>query len=172
MFDIHRKDGNIRWEHPTTNQTVILPRPEKKQIYLIGSLRNPEIPTLGNILRKELDCNVFDDWYAAGPEADDKWKEYEQSRGRNYLEALEGKAAENVFAFDKTNLCASSVCVLVLPAGKSAHMEAGWMAGRHIPVFVLIDNPDRWDVMYKFFGPGHVVDKTETLIERVRRYVQ
>ena len=35
-----------------------------KSIYIIGSLRNPEIPLLGNDLRK-LGLDVFDDWFSS-----------------------------------------------------------------------------------------------------------
>lgn len=34
------------------------------KIYVIGSLRNPEIPKFANELRS-LDFEVFDDWYGA-----------------------------------------------------------------------------------------------------------
>ena len=42
------------------------------------------------------DVEVFDDWYAAGPEADDYWKSYEINRGRDYIDALSGRAARHV----------------------------------------------------------------------------
>ena len=61
-----------------------------KMIYLIGSLRNTRAVLLGNRLRAA-GVEVFDDWHAAGPEADDKWREYEQRRGRTYKEALRGE---------------------------------------------------------------------------------
>jgi hypothetical protein len=123
------------------------------KLYLIGSLRNPRIPELAGRLRKELPgVEIFDDWYSAGPEADDFWKEYEQGRGRNYEEALEGHAARHVFDFDKTNLDESSHCLLVLPAGKSGHMEimyAEYCVGAKTAI--LLDSTDiRWDVMYQF----------------------
>jgi len=121
-----------------------------KQIYVIGSLRNPMVPEISNEIRG-FGYTVFDDWYAAGPEADDKWKEYEKARNRNYQEALKGHAAKNVFEFDKRNLLASDAALLVLPAGKSGHLELGWMAGKEKPTFVLLeDDSDRWDVMYQF----------------------
>lgn len=93
---------------------------------------------------------MFDDWYAAGPEADDKWRDYEKARGHSYLKALEGHAARNVFAFDKRHLDSSDAAVLVLPAGKSGHLELGYMIGCGKPCFILLDNPERWDVMYQF----------------------
>lgn len=95
---------------------------------------------------------VFDDWYAAGPEADDYWKEYELARGRGYTEALKGHAARHVFEFDKHHLDTSSHALLVLPAGKSGHMElmyAQYGVGAHTAI--LLDPVDvRWDVMYQF----------------------
>ena len=124
-----------------------------KVLYLIGSLRNPRIPELAKRLRQELSgVEVFDDWFAAGPEADDFWKEYEQNRGRTYEEALEGYAARNVFAFDKRNLDRATHALLVLPAGKSGHMEIMYATyGVRAKTAILLDPEDvRWDVMYQF----------------------
>lgn len=119
-------------------------------IYLIGSLRNPAVVQVGQRLRQD-GHHVFDDWMAAGPEADDKWKLYEQQRGRSYIEALNGEAAHHVFEFDKSHLQACNTGVLMLPAGKSGHLELGWLLGRGTPGYVLLDpSVDRWDVMYKF----------------------
>jgi hypothetical protein len=118
-------------------------------IYLIGSLRNPQIVEIANQIRSA-GFEVFDDWYAAGPEADDMWKEYEQSRGHSYLQALNGYAARNVFAFDLRHLERADTVVLALPAGKSGHLELGWSLGKGKRGYILLDNPDRWDVMYQF----------------------
>lgn len=119
-------------------------------IYLIGSLRNPRVQMVGEQLRAA-GWNVFDDWFAAGPEADDAWQRYEQAKGHDFVQALEGAAAEHVFHFDYEHLYTADAAVLVLPAGKSAHLELGWALGRSIPGFVLLDGePERFDVMYKF----------------------
>lgn len=120
-------------------------------IYLIGSLRNrDEMLRIGNELRSMGRFDVFDDWLAAGPTADDEWKVYEEGRGRTYKDALSGRAAKHVFDFDKHHLDRANVGVLVAPAGKSGHMELGYMIGRGKPGLVLMDRPDRWDVMYQF----------------------
>lgn len=123
-----------------------------KVLYLIGSLRNNRIPELAQRLRKETDFEVFDDWYAAGPEADDFWKTYEQNRGRTYQEALKGAAARNVFNFDKRHLDRTTHALLVLPAGKSGHMEIMYATyGVGARTAILLDPDDvRWDVMYQF----------------------
>jgi hypothetical protein len=132
-------------------------------IYLIGSLRNPEIPVIAGKLR-EAGLEVFDDWYAAGPEADDKWRDYEQGRGRTYTEALNGLAAEHVFEFDRYHLERADAGIIVLPAGKSGHLELGWLLGRGKRGYILLDSPDRWDLMYKF------ADLVTTDLEEIIRY--
>lgn len=124
-----------------------------KVLYLIGSLRNERIPKLAaTIRRNNPDFEVFDDWFAAGPEADDFWKTYEQARGSSYQEALKGHAAKNVFSFDKRNLDRSTHALLVLPAGKSGHMEITYAAyGAGCTTAILLDPENvRWDVMYQF----------------------
>ena len=97
-------------------------------LYLIGSLKNDRIPVLAEELRGA-GLSVFDDWHCAGPDADDIWQQYEADRGRSYAEALDGAHAKNVFEFDKTHLDQASAVVLVLPAGKSGHLELGYAVG-------------------------------------------
>lgn len=118
-------------------------------IYLIGSLRNPEIPRIAWEIRAA-GHDVFADWFAAGERADDAWRDWERGQGRSYVDALHGPAATNVFNFDYTWLSRADAVVLALPAGKSGHLELGWALGQRKPGYILLDNPDRWDVMYRF----------------------
>ena len=119
-------------------------------IYIIGSLRNPKIPKL-TVELQELGLDVFSDWFGAGKIADDSWKRYEESRGRTYEQALKGHAAQHVFAFDKKHLDRCEAAVLLMPGGKSAHLELGYTIGKGKPGFILFDkSPSRWDVMCNF----------------------
>lgn len=120
-----------------------------KSLYLIGSLRNEKVPETAKLLRS-FGLDVFDDWFSAGPEADDFWKRYEENRGHDYKEGLRGFAARHVFEFDKHHLDRCDAALLMLPAGKSGHLELGYVAGSGKPTFLLLDRPDRWDVMYQF----------------------
>jgi len=141
-------------------------------IYLIGSLRNPQIPEIAKDIR-QLGYDVFDDWFAAGPTADDSWQEYEKSKGVSYDQALESYAAKHVFSFDLHHLNRADACVLVLPAGKSGHLELGYMRGSGKRCYVLFDKePERWDVMYQFADGGVFFDINklkEKLDEDLRR---
>ncbi len=120
------------------------------KIYLIGSLRDKRIPEIANAIREKTGHEVFDDWFAPGARADDHWRDYETARGRTYVQALRGYAATHIYKFDKHHIDDSEIGVLVLPSGRSAHLELGYMIGKGKPGYVLMDNPDRWDVMYQF----------------------
>jgi|SRR3990167_1931529 len=125
-------------------------------IYLIGSLRNDKIIEIGNEIRK-LGIEAFDNWIAAGPEADDYWKAYHKHRGQSYAQALQSYEARHIFEFDKHHLDRCTRAVLILPAGRSAHLELGYMAGLGKPTYVLFPDgePDeRFDVMYQFASGG------------------
>ena len=137
-------------------------------IYLIGSLRNTEIPIIANRLR-EAGHDVFEDWYSAGPNADDHWRDYERGRGRSYQEALDGLAACHVFDFDYAHLEAASIAILVLPAGRSCGMEFGWMCSRGKRGYILLDDPSRWDVMFRFAhkSGGKVFSDIDSLIKEL-----
>jgi hypothetical protein len=137
------------------------------KVFISGSLRNAAVPHLGNVLRSR-GCEVFDDWFGCGPEADDKWKEYEEVRGRKYVDALYGHAARNVFALDFNLINAADVIILVLPAGRSGHLELGYALGQGKKGYILLPadhHEQRWDVMY-LFADG-VFEKEEELVEAV-----
>lgn len=120
-------------------------------LYLIGALKNPRVPEVAQAIRA-VGYDVFDDWYAAGPEADDYWQRYEQGRGHSYPQGLAGYPAEHVYSYDRSHLDRAMTGVLLLPAGKSGHLELGYLIGQGKPGYIVFDGkePERWDVMYKF----------------------
>lgn len=120
-------------------------------VYLIGALKNQRIPDVGNLLRGE-GYDVMDEWFTPGELADVNWQEYERRRGRTYQEALRGRAATNIFLFDRSYLDASDIVVLVMPAGKSAMLELGYAKGRGKKTAIFLDgsDPDRYDIMPNF----------------------
>ena len=121
-----------------------------KVIYLIGALRNQTIVELGNKLRAK-GFDVFDEWINPGPEADEFWQKYEAKRGRTYKQALNSYHAKHVFEFDKTHLDRADIVVLVMPAGKSAHLELGYAVGMGKKAYLLFEKePERYDLMYRF----------------------
>lgn len=136
-------------------------------VYLIGSLRNPLVPLTAARLRQE-GFDVFDDWFAAGERADDSWQAYEIARGHSFQEALRGHAAKHVFQHDLFHLHRSHVGVLVLPAGRSGHLELGFLVGQGKSCFTLLPDgrdPDRYDVMAQY---ATVVRNQDELLDAIK----
>jgi nucleoside 2-deoxyribosyltransferase len=123
---------------------------KRKVIYLIGALANEKIPAIANELEKE-GFETFADWFAPGPDADTYWRKYSKARGWTYKQALKSYAATHIFEFDKFHIDRSDIGVLIMPSGRSGHLEAGYMVGQGKPVFILFDGePEKWDVMSQF----------------------
>lgn len=119
-------------------------------VYIIGSLRNENIPKVAASLR-EVGLDVFDDWYSAGKDADDYLRDYYRERGMKYSEVLSSYSARHIFEFDKKHLDRCDCAVLVLPAGKSGHLELGYVIGKGKPGYILMDGePERVDIMHSF----------------------
>ncbi len=80
-------------------------------------------------------------------------------------QALDMPEAGLAFAADKGGLDWADTCVLLLPSGRSSHLEAGYTVGQGKELFILDHEqaPGQWDVMYGF--AQRVVDLVEELVE-------
>lgn len=147
------------------------------KVYIAGSLANKLIPTITEQVQ-EWDHDAFSEWFTPGPDADVNWRDYELALGNNYRQALRLPSAQNTYQFDKKHIDLSDIMVVVLPCGKSAHLEAGYFVGKGKPVLMYFpdaSDPERWDVMYNFvldhkFG-GIVYGKRE-LQDRLADYAK
>lgn len=74
-----------------------------------------------------------------------------------YLTAMKTQAALAGFRLDKDALDWCDTCVMVLPCGRSAHLEAGYVAGQGKHVIFWL-HPDRFEpeLMY-LLGNGFVI---------------
>ena len=69
----------------------------------------------------------------------------------DYKQGLGHPLAERQFGADLEALNWADTWVLVLPCGRSAHTEAGWMAGKGKRVVVFIPEMQEPELMYKLF---------------------
>jgi hypothetical protein len=64
---------------------------------------------------------------------------------------LDHPVADDGFESDMGALRDCDICVLVLPCGRSAHLEAGWAAGAGKHLIVLLEDGEP-DLMWKMAG--------------------
>ena len=141
---------------------------KKKKIYIIGALKNDNIPKIAEKLRLKSKYDIFDQWITPGPDADQFLFQYAKQRGWNYKEALTCYAARNNFEFDKRHIDSSDIVIMVMPAGKSAHLELGYSIGQGKEAHILFDvEPERFDLMYNFVPVENIHFSIDTLLEKV-----
>lgn len=84
------------------------------------------------------------DWRQIDPE----WGGEAIPAGR-YRQLLEHPRAVEGFARDMGALEEADAVVLITPCGASAHLEAGWAVGAGKPLFILTEQHQRPDLMYR-----------------------
>jgi len=136
------------------------------RIYVASSWRNQYYPEVVKALR-EAGHEVYD--FRNPPHGGNgfRWTDIDENAPNwtfeQYAEGLHHPKAERQFAADLEALEWADTCVLVLPCGRSAHTEAGWMAGKGKRVFVYIPRMEEPELMYKLFKD--VTGSIERLIE-------
>lgn len=68
---------------------------------------------------------------------------------KEYVAALDHPAARKGFKLDMDAMVDADVCVLVLPCGRSAHLECGWMVGSGKRTIVLTGEDEEPELMAK-----------------------
>lgn len=113
-----------------------------RRIYVASSWRNPYQPAVVAALRS--DAHMVYDFRNPRPgnqgfkwsEIDPNWEAWSPER---YRELLDHPIAKRGFASDFDAMKWADTFVLVLPCGRSAHLELGWACGQGKQTIVLLD---------------------------------
>ena len=138
------------------------------KIYVASSWRNKYFPAVVEALRAK-GHEVYD--FRNPPHGGNgfRWTDIDVNAMDwsfgEYAEGLHHPKAERQFKADLEALEWADTCVLVLPSGRSAHTEAGWMAGAGRRVFVYIPEMQEPELMYKLFDG--VAGSMEDLLEAI-----
>ena len=125
------------------------------RIYVASSWRNKYYPEVVTALRKA-GHQVYDFRNPPHGGSGFHWTDIDENAPNwtfeQYAEGLCHPLAEKQFQADIEALYWANVCVLVLPCGRSAHLEAGFMAGMHKRVIAYIPEMQEPELMYKLFN--------------------
>ncbi len=115
------------WRNPLQSEVVSALSSDGHQVY---DFRNPS-PSRRGFSWSEIDPN-WKHWSAAG-----------------YRAALDHPIAKAGFASDFNAMKWADVFVLVLPCGRSAHLELGWAAGQGKQTMILTRDGEEPELMAK-----------------------
>jgi hypothetical protein len=124
------------------------------KIYVASSWRNEYQPQVVQILRNS-GHEVYDfrnppngDKGFAWSDIDPNWQSWNTD---DYKSALTHPRAEEGFNNDFDGMKWADCCIMVLPCGRSANTEAGWMKGAGKSVFVYQPLKQEPELMYKIY---------------------
>ena len=96
-------------------------------------------------------------------------------RQHGHADTLNARSATNdvtvlkIYKENMMKLLAADAVVLVLPSGKSAHLEAGFAVGRGKPVYVIGELRDGdWDAMYCMCNGIFAYEDIISLMDRLK----
>lgn len=110
-----------------------------KRIYVASSWRNVHQPEVVTELRKA--GHLVYDFRNPPGSSDFSWREVDPNWQnwdfKSYVEGLDHPIAQQGFESDMTALSSCDACILVLPCGRSAHLELGWAVGasKHTAIY-------------------------------------
>lgn len=122
------------------------------KIYVASSWRNVFQPSIVSHLR-DAGHEVYDFRHPTNndngfgwSEIDPNWRNWTPTEFRN---ALDSVPAVRGFDFDSQALDWCDTCILVLPCGRSAHLELGYACGAQKRTAVYMPVPEEPELMYK-----------------------
>lgn len=121
------------------------------RIYVASSWRNNTQPAVVRHLRKE--GHAVYDFKAPPGRTGFSWSDVgldtkaTNIRFEDYKSALEHPVAAAGYLSDMRAMEWADTCVLVLPCGRSAHLEAGWFAGRGKRLMILTRDGEEPELM-------------------------
>lgn len=141
---------------------------DKRKVYVASSWRNSLQPMVVDSLRKE-GHEVYDFRNPAPGKCGFAWSAIDEDwlnwNPRQFIHRLEeSPIAADGFRLDRDALNWCDTCVLVLPCGRSAHLEAGYAAGQGKDTIILLQ-PEKFEpeLMY-LLGSGLVTSIEECKI--------
>lgn len=140
------------------------------KVYVASSWRNQYYPEVVKALR-DAGHEVYD--FRNPPHGGNgfRWTDIDENAPNwsfdEYAKGLRHPKAERQFTADLEALEWADACALVLPCGRSAHTEAGWMAGKGKRVIVYIPEMQEPEMMYNLFDDivGTLKDLKEAIIK-------
>ena len=112
------------------------------KVYVASSWRNERQPAVVKALRAAgHDVYVFKSPDSAHPtfhwsDIDPKWLHWDED---DLMRGLGHRIAEEAYKSDFDAMEWADTCVLVMPCGRSAHLEAGWFVGKGKGCAILLD---------------------------------
>lgn len=144
-----------------------------RHIYVASSWRNPIQQHIVGLLRAE-GHSVYDFRNPAPGQHGFHWSEVNPAYGewnpKTFIRDLYSghPSIERGFSLDRNALDLCDTCVLVLPCGRSAHLEAGYAIGQGKPTITYL-HPDKFEPELMYLLGRRCVENDAALLRELRK---
>jgi hypothetical protein len=141
-------------------------------IYLASSWRNVYQDSTLKMLRSA-GYSVYDFKNPVEDNNGFSWKEidgdYNNWTTEQYIDILSNPIAERGYSLDWSAMQKATHCVLLLPCGRSAHIEAGYFVGAGKPLYILIPTyKTEPELMYKI--ADGIFTNVNALVKHIQKW--
>ena len=136
------------------------------KIYVASSWKSSHRHELVVFALKDLGHEVYDyrtDGAFHWSQVDENYKNWSVEE---FKEGLKHPSARKGFATDFYNMERSDICILILPSGRSSHLEAGWFAGRGKPLYILTQEGEPAELTYSL--ANLVTTNLDEILEKLK----
>lgn len=141
---------------------------KQRNIYVASSWRNSYQQGVVSALRT-LGHYVYDFKNPPG-RAGFSWSDidpnWEQWSSKQFVRALQSQTALEGFKSNYDAMKAADTCILVLPSGRSAHLEGGYFTGADKELFIY--SPENHEPELMYLMATDIILSFDALIERFR----
>ena len=145
------------------------------KIYTASSWKNKYYDNVVKRLKKE-GFDVYDFRSAISTEGQTQafdWNQintyWEQWTRKEFLDVLiHNKLAVNAFESDLKGMQEADACLLILPCGRSAHIEAGYMKGLGKSLYIYMPELERPELTYSL--SDGIYQDLEVLVANLKRW--
>jgi nucleoside 2-deoxyribosyltransferase len=145
----------------------------KRKIYIAGSWSNAEEVKAMDLILRGAGHEVFNFTDGSSHYALNM-QEFTDGGGEpkkmDQFDVMTFAPAMQVFESDKAGLDWADTVLLLLPSGRSAHLEAGYKVGQGGDLFIVGDFPaGEWDVMYQWANEIYRKNEMTRLLKDLKK---
>ena len=138
------------------------------KLYTASSWRNEKYPNVVKELLRNghevYDFRHANSWFR-WEEISEDWEYWSNAQ---FVSALSHPLSKKAFRADFNGMQWADACVLILPCGKSAHIEAGYMKGTGKPLYILLDNWEMTRAELTYSIADGIFENVPQLVERLQ----
>lgn len=140
-----------------------------RKVYVVSSWRNPDfddfVKAIANIRDDDTGKALYEVYNFKTRGVSYHYSKKESSE--DFWKVLGNEEARGIFRRDMTYLRNADIVILLLPSGKSAHLELGFACGLGKDAYVVLNGVFEPEITYLMAGESGIVGTMKEMLDRL-----